>query len=60
MTDPPVVHADGELELDGTKVWTVPCPFCGRRHLHGALTGHRIAHCHRGDYTVLPPQGDDQ
>jgi hypothetical protein len=28
--DTPAVHANGELELDGTKVWTFPCPFCGR------------------------------
>ena len=32
---------------------TFPCPFCGQRHLHGAIgaelsgaDGHRVAHCH--------------
>jgi hypothetical protein len=55
---PPVVHADGELELDGTKVWTVPCPRCGRQHLHGAQPGHRLAHCGRGAYVILPPKED--
>jgi hypothetical protein len=24
---------------------TMPCPFCGRRHGHGAADGHRVAHC---------------
>jgi hypothetical protein len=21
------------------------CPFCGHRHSHGAIEGHRVAHC---------------
>lgn len=25
--------------------WLVPCPFCGRIHLHGPMEGHRVAHC---------------
>lgn len=24
---------------------TVPCAFCGERHIHGWAEGHRIAHC---------------
>lgn len=24
---------------------TQPCLYCGRRHHHGAIEGHRIAHC---------------
>lgn len=24
---------------------TSPCPFCGKRHIHGVGDGHRIAHC---------------
>ncbi len=35
---------------DGTQwVFINPCPFCGRKHLHGAPDGsdggHRVAHC---------------
>ena len=26
----------------GVKVW---CPFCQEWHHHGALNGHRVAHC---------------
>lgn len=25
--------------------WVVPCPFCGRVHLHGFPEGRRVAHC---------------
>lgn len=31
----------------------VLCPFCKRRHYHGAASGgHRIAHCGRGGYVL--------
>jgi len=40
----------------------VACPFCGRYHRHGGgevekpiYYGSRVAHCHKGEYTILPP-----
>ena len=40
----------------------VSCPFCGRYHTHGGgeidkpiYYGSRMAHCHNGSYTILPP-----
>jgi len=40
----------------------VSCPFCGAYHKHGGgevsspvLYGSRLAHCHKGSYTILPP-----
>jgi len=42
-------------EIDGRKfpiIWrkkgkeeTDPCPYCGKKHIHGTAEGHRIAHC---------------
>jgi len=29
------------------------CPYCGRRHMHGATEGMRLAHCIDGDHYVL-------
>lgn len=25
--------------------WVIECPYCGKRHTHGAKEGHRVAHC---------------
>ena len=40
----------------------VGCPFCGKYHKHGGgeidkpiYYGSRMAHCHKGSYTILPP-----
>jgi len=29
---------------DGTE-WVFQCPYCRRKHIHGAKAGHRTAHC---------------
>jgi hypothetical protein len=34
---------------------TDACPYCGRRHSHGIVDGHRVAHCG----TILLPVGVD-
>jgi hypothetical protein len=26
----------------------IPCPFCGKGHIHGTGDGHRVAHCQPG------------
>ena len=31
------------------------CPFCGRKHIHGAGSGHRIAHCYPSE--LAPTRG---
>jgi len=37
---------------------TEPCPFCGKRHIHGAVDGHRLAHCpHKKRRDVTAPDG---
>ena len=44
-------------EIDGTPViecrqskngrtWSFECPHCRCRHTHGAMPGHRVAHCY--------------
>lgn len=40
----------------------VSCPFCGHFHRHGGgevekpiYYGSRVAHCHKGTYTIIPP-----
>jgi hypothetical protein len=46
---------------DGTQ-WRFWCPWCAKHHTHGALYGHRVAHCHdhrspfdaRGYYVAGP------
>ena len=30
---------------DGERFIIQRCPFCGRRHIHGAAEGHRKPHC---------------
>lgn len=45
-------------------IFAQPCPYCGRRHLHGAASGggHRQAHCadlvvaRRGYFLVVVPE----
>ncbi len=41
----------------------VLCPYCGKWHIHGvkAGSGHRVAHCGRGGYTIneIVWNGDD-
>ncbi|BBO76919.1 hypothetical protein DSCW_43360 [Desulfosarcina widdelii] len=47
-------------ESETVRQWIVPrCPWCGKRHVHGAgriednpldYLGHRTAHCHDGSF----------
>ena len=43
-----------ELEAIFSKGGTVKihCPFCGKQHTHGALSGWRSAHCQQGEYYI--------
>lgn len=55
IPDAPIVKRSGD-------VVTVDCPYCARRHTHGALLGHRVAHCgqaHRPNdgYYLTDPLG---
>jgi len=40
--------------------WTIQCPYCPKRHIHGAGEGERVPHCgdfgaDRGDYYLVAP-----
>ena len=43
------IERDGKLYLlllqDPVTGRTEPCPFCGKRHIHGKTPGHRSQHC---------------
>jgi hypothetical protein len=49
---------------DGLPRWHFWCPYCRAEHIHGALAGHRTAHCfeessplkHRGYYVIREPK----
>jgi hypothetical protein len=47
----------GTLSRNGRTI-TVRCPFCSRKHVHGAATfGLRVAHCQGGEsrsYDLIP------
>lgn len=53
MTAPPVVLAELVPPRRKGDAWIwllLSCPYCGRRHVHGAgidgtVDGHRVAHC---------------
>jgi hypothetical protein len=47
--DLPVFICREERSRSGGVTWTFWCPFCRRRHIHGAVAGHRVAHCIRPD-----------
>jgi hypothetical protein len=43
----------------------VHCPFCGKKHFHGALAGHRLSHCEQGalnhpGYIIVLPTEETQ
>jgi|VirMetMinimDraft_7_1064189.scaffolds.fasta_scaffold235801_2 hypothetical protein len=40
----PVVFAVEEKGR-GADLWTFSCEKCGKKHIHGAGPGHRVAHC---------------
>jgi hypothetical protein len=46
-------------ETRATRLVTVECPYCGRRHGHGVpyspATRHRAAECGRGGYVIALP-----
>ena len=48
MTDNIIPIVEGRLTPSGTQI-TIKCPYCGKKHLHGAPEGdeaeHRRAHC---------------
>ena len=48
--DVPVVKAtvDPRPEQGGGHIRGLFCPYCLRYHIHGAGSGHRIAHCRNG------------
>ena len=36
---------------------TDQCPFCGDRHYHEPMEGHRVAHCTTTDAIAIAPDG---
>lgn len=59
-TDPPIALA--ALSSDGVTV-SIKCPYCGKRHTHGASgvttngLSHRLSHCVRRDGSVIENRG---
>lgn len=57
--DTPVVTALRVRSTRATRLVTVRCPHCGRKHGHGvpysSATRHRLAHCGRGGYVIALP-----
>lgn len=41
----PVLMAEEIIEGGKVVQWKAWCPFCVRYHWHGAIEGHREAHC---------------
>jgi hypothetical protein len=42
---PIVREGKSYLEIKQDKNGFVKCPFCLKKHQHGKVSGHRIAHC---------------
>jgi hypothetical protein len=42
----PVVLCEPCKPVGGVAQWRFWCPFCSCYHHHGAMKGHRVAHCH--------------
>jgi len=38
------VDKKGYISSEGATV-TIKCPYCGKEHTHGFLTGYRVPHC---------------
>jgi hypothetical protein len=54
---PPIVECRLEPPKRGRpREWSFFCPYCQRRHYHGAAPGHRAAHC--SPRIELNAQGD--
>jgi hypothetical protein len=63
--DVPTFSCTEQRTRSGVLIWSFDCPHCRKRHIHGAVPGHRAAHCHRpnspfaaGGY-VLARSSDD-
>ena len=66
----PPVELPAIVTSDGVHFITDPCPYCGKRHTHGAggpgkrvLWGSRVPHCRNlphcyGQYVLVPKGGD--
>lgn len=56
----PTVELAGTVTKDGIHIITAPCPYCGKRHTHGAAAwGSRVPHCLNlpncyGQYVLVP------
>jgi len=47
-----ITRKEGQMETD-------ECPFCGNKHDHGTLPGHRVTHCSSPDRTVTASDGTE-
>jgi hypothetical protein len=47
--DVPVFRCTQHRTL-GSSVWRFWCPWCRATHEHGAVAGHRVAHCPDGPF----------
>jgi len=59
-SDVPHVVAARVVTTRHTRLVSVHCPYCGRRHGHGVpfgnlATRHRLAECGRGEYAIVLP-----
>ena len=50
-----VVRVGGYEGDGGERFIILKCPFCGKRHVHGASPGHRSPHCTPRE--KAPPNG---
>jgi hypothetical protein len=50
----PTVKAEAEIAGQ----YVIECPYCGKKHRHGAQEGHRVAHCDKGQ--AKPAEIDGQ
>ena len=49
-----VIKKDGKnyLEVKADKNGFIKCPFCLKKHQHGKVNGHRLAHCANSSTTT--------
>lgn len=43
-TETPIPTVKATATAGGSQ-WSIWCVYCDREHLHGAGSGHRVAHC---------------
>jgi hypothetical protein len=63
MTNLDTIPTLEAMPVDGcTDQWKVWCQYCETFHFHGAIDGHRVAHCHtdsspykRSGYIIVGP-----